>query len=84
MGDDQLMSGRIRVGVTDSIALTWLPSVVSQINECFPAVIIELDVDLTANLWQRFEGGKLELIMLPGPVQSSRLTADYLGGIRYC
>jgi DNA-binding transcriptional LysR family regulator len=84
MGDDQLMSGRIRVGVTDSIALTWMPTLVSQINERYPAVILELDVDLTANLWHKFEGGKLELIMLPGPVHGSRMTADYLGGIRYC
>ena len=50
-GGNQPMTGRIRLGVTETVALTWLPELVSRINAEFPEIVVELDVDLTAGVW---------------------------------
>jgi len=78
-----VLTGLVRVGVTETTALTWLPRLVQVINEELPNVILELDVDLTRNLWEKFERGNLELLLLPGPITRSDLVMEYLGGAPY-
>ncbi len=77
------MVGRIRLGVTETIALTWLPELVGRINGRFPEVAVELDVDLTEGVFNRLYHGDLELAMLPGPVGGPNLETRSLGKIRY-
>ena len=78
-----VLSGLVRVGVTETIALTWLPALVQLVNEKLPNVILELDVDLMLNIWEKFERGNLELLLLPGPVNKPDLVMEYLGGTPY-
>ncbi len=82
-GGSQTMTGRIRLGVTETIALTWLPVLVSKINAQFPGVVLELDVDLTAGIWKKLNNGELEAALLPGPAQGPGLVTTSLGHIRY-
>ena len=83
MGDKATLSGRIRVGVTETIALTWLPALASYLNEAYPKVILELDIGLTMDLWERLSDGALEVVMLPGPVLEPGLEWQHLGSIDY-
>lgn len=78
-----VLTGLVRVGVTETITLTWLPRLVQIVNEELPNVILELDVDLMRNLWEKFERGNLELLLLPGPISRSDLAVEYLGGAAY-
>ena len=78
-----VLYGLMRAGVTETIALTWLPALVERVNKELPNVILELDVDLMRNLWEKFERGNLELLLLPGPVASSDLVMEYLGATPY-
>lgn len=78
-----VLSGLVRVGVTETIALTWLPGLVQLVNEKLPNVILELDVDLMGNLWEKFERGSLEVLLLPGPVNKPEFTKEYLGSTPY-
>jgi len=82
-GATQSVSGRIRLGVTETVALTWLPDLVSSINTEFPEVVVELDVDLTAGVWSKLNAGDLEIALMPGPAQGPGLVAASLGYIRY-
>ena len=82
-GATQSVSGRIRLGVTETVALTWLPDLVSRINTEFPEVVVELDVDLTAGVWSKLNAGDLEIALMPGPAQGPGLVAASLGYIRY-
>jgi DNA-binding transcriptional LysR family regulator len=83
LGDPKAVSGRIRVGVGETIAVTWLPRFIARLNETFPGLVIELDVDLTASLWNKFEAGDLEVLLLPGPALGANLVVDDLGSARY-
>ncbi len=82
-GTARALSGQIRLGVTETVALTWLPDLVGRINTRFPEVAIELDVDLTEGVWNRLNRGDLEVALLPGPVGGPNLETRSLGFIRY-
>jgi len=82
-GSDNATKGHIRLGVTETVALTWLPELVSRINGQFPQLTVELDVDLTEFVWNRLNRGDLEVALLPGPVGGPNLQTHSLGMIRY-
>ena len=82
-GSDKATAGHIRLGVTETVALTWLPDLVSRINGRFPQVAVELDVDLTEGVWNRLNRGDLEVALLPGPIGGPNLQTRSLGTIRY-
>ena len=82
-GADRAVTGHIRLGVTETVALTWLPDLVGQINARFPEVAVELGVDLTEGVWNRLNHGNLEVALLPGPVGGPNLECRSLGFIRY-
>lgn len=83
LGDPKSLTGHIRLGVTETIALTWLPDLLARLSEKFPGVVVDLTVDLTAGVWKRLEAGDLEIALLPGPVSGPRLASVPLGSIRY-
>jgi DNA-binding transcriptional LysR family regulator len=83
VADPSAASGTIRVGVTEFIALTWLSGLVRAVNEAFPAVVLELDIDLTLTLLHKLQGGALDLVMLPGPVDEPGLANVPLGSVRF-
>ena len=83
LGDPTTISGRIRIGVGETIALTWLPDFIARLNVLFPKLTIESEVDLTASLWHRFGVGDLEIMLLPGPAFGQGLVVDHLGTASY-
>lgn len=83
LGDPMTISGRIRIGVGETIALAWLPEFIARLNEDYPKLIIESEVDLTASLWNRFRLGELELMLLPGPALGPNLAVNSLGTTPY-
>jgi DNA-binding transcriptional LysR family regulator len=83
LGDPKSLTGQIRLGVTETIALTWLPDLLAGLSEKFPGVVVDLNVDLTAGVWKRLEAGDLEIALLPGPMSGPRLASVPLGSIRY-
>jgi DNA-binding transcriptional LysR family regulator len=82
-GTARAVTGHIRLGVTETVALTWLPDLVGRINARFPEVVVELGVDLTEGVWNRLNHGDLEVALLPGPVGGPNLECRSLGFIRY-
>lgn len=83
LGDPVTLSGRIRIGVGETVALAWLPDFIARLNETYPQLIIESEVDLTASLWNRFRMGELEIMLLPGPALGSNLRVNSLGTTPY-
>ena len=83
LSDQSSLSGRVRLGVTETVALTWLPQFVARLNEEFPAVVIDLDIDLTIGLWRKLRAGNLDLALLPGPAYGPDLVTAFLGSALY-
>lgn len=83
LSDQKQISGRLRLGVTETIALTWLPQLVARLNEEFPALVMDLDIDLTNGIWRKLRAGELDIALLPGPAYGADLTIEYLGSSLY-
>ena len=73
MGKESATVRRFRLGVTELIALTWLPLLVHALQDRYPDVLIEPEIDLSTHLCEKLHQGYLDMIIVP-PVFS---------GIRY-
>jgi DNA-binding transcriptional LysR family regulator len=61
--------GTIRVGVVESIALTWFQNLLTRIEERYPKVQLEIDVDLSSRLVNKLARHQIDIALLPGAVQ---------------
>ncbi len=64
----QAAMAAIRVGLVESIALTWFESFLSRIEERYPKVRLEIDVDLSSRLATKLNRREIDIALLPGPV----------------
>jgi DNA-binding transcriptional LysR family regulator len=83
IGARALLTGRLRLGVTETIALTWLPDLVARVNEDYPNVVLELDMDLSRHVLAKLEAGEVDLALLPGPISLPNMQSRSLGSVLY-
>ena len=69
---NEVMFRRLRLGVTELTAMTWLPKLVSVIRSEFPRVSIEPEVELSATLFERLIEDSFDLIIVPDVFDDSR------------
>ena len=68
MGDGANLSGILRLGVSETIVHTWLPSFLTRLHDALPRVDVEITVDVTVNLRNELVARSLDLALLMGPV----------------
>lgn len=83
VGDPSIVSGIVRIGVTEYVALTWLPDLVRELNSRFPRVTLEMNVDLTLSLIGKLRGGEIDLALLPGPIEQPGVRNVSLGFVQF-
>jgi len=83
VGNLTALTGVARVGVAELIALTWLPTLVAKVHQRYPDINIIIDVDLTGNLWNKFDQRKLDIVLIPSPVARPHIRTVPLGGIAF-
>jgi DNA-binding transcriptional LysR family regulator len=59
---------RLRLGVSETIAQSWLPQFIERLNEEFPKLSIEINVDISTALRQSLLDREVDLSILLGPV----------------
>lgn len=62
------INGRVRIGVGEVVALTWLQELIRRLALEFPGILLELDVDLSAGLVGKLARGEVDLAVVPGPI----------------
>lgn len=67
VGSDVSYAGRFRFGVTEMVALTWLPALIAGIKQLYPDIILEPKIDLTVNLRQQMVTHRLDMVICPAP-----------------
>lgn len=81
IGDRSAMRGVLRLGVAETIVHTWLPQLLKRVNETYPNLSLEIEVDITPNLRARLLAQEIELAFLVGPLATSvvrnRALCDY-------
>lgn len=77
-GDDNSAKGVIRLGAAESIVHTWLPLLVGRLHTLYPALGLEIDVDVTANLRRSLLSHDLDIAFMVGPVPDPKLVSRRL------
>lgn len=61
---------RIRLGFTDLTALTWLPGFLASFTQQRPDVRLDISIDMSRTLYQLFQDGELDLVVIPADQQA--------------
>src|SRR5690625_3292740 len=83
MGNPEAVSGVMRLGATETTAMTWLPDLVENVKQLYPDVLLELDIDLPTDLWAKFQQGSLDILVVPGPILHRNFFCRWLGSCQY-
>ncbi|ACA86014.1 LysR family transcriptional regulator [Shewanella woodyi] len=67
------LCGLLRLGVSETIVHTWLPTFLNKIHNLFPKLDVEITVDVTTNLREGLLSQSLDLAFLMGPVSDSKI-----------
>ena len=62
------LEGRLRLGVSETIAQCWLPQLIERLHAVYPRLEIEFHVDISTNLRTALLNRALDLVVLLGPV----------------
>ncbi len=81
VGTQQALSGRVRLGVTNIHALTWLPRLIERISQSHPGVLVEVAIDTSETMQALMERGQLDVAVLAGPIESSNLVTEPVGRV---
>lgn len=79
VGDPALRKGTLRLGVTEMIVHTWLQEFLKILKEQFPALQVELTIDLSANLTKELSERNIDLALQNGPFDRTTSAAVTLG-----
>jgi len=81
IGNPASFARRLRIGITELTALTWMPQLCAQIQTHFPSVIIEPTVEMSSTLKDRLLADELDLIIVPDAFVDSRLASSSIGSV---
>ncbi|TCT06335.1 LysR family transcriptional regulator [Paralcaligenes ureilyticus] len=81
LGAREVMFRRLRLGVTELTALTWLPILISSLRKQFPQLEIEPEVGLSQALYERLVDNTIDLIIVPDTFGDTRFMMTPLGKI---
>lgn len=78
-----LVTDRLRLGVTELVACTWLHAYLRRIKAVYPALNVELTVDLSRNLDAELSAQRLDLAIQTAPFASTASGVIELGRFPY-
>lgn len=73
------MSGRMRVGVVELVASSWLPAFIRTLHERHPNIGLDIEVALSFELTERLREGALDLVFAMGRPPGTEIIARALG-----
>lgn len=81
LGKRKELTGMVRIGAIDTVALTWLPRLIATVGERYPRIKIELLVALSIDLRERLRRGDLDFAFLVEPVPSETIVTLPVGRV---
>lgn len=81
-GKPGVVERRVRLGVTELTAMTWLPRLVSLIRRHYPKVILEPDVDDSLQLRDKLLADELDLVIVPESFADARMSPRVIGQVQ--
>ncbi|HQT89806.1 MAG: hypothetical protein B7Z58_16705 [Acidiphilium sp. 37-64-53] len=79
----ETISGVVRIGITEVIALTWLPQLVEVLHKRFPNVKSKFNVALTEEVMAKLHAGVVDLALAPCRSFEAGINAQSLGNVAF-
>jgi DNA-binding transcriptional LysR family regulator len=73
-----VMTGTLRLGVSETIVHTWLPSLMEYMHEAYPALMVDIQVDTSTALRTQLSSHQIDLAFLLGPMDEPRVENIHL------
>jgi len=67
------IKGTLRIGVSETIAQSWLSEFLSALRKSYPKLVVELSVDITLNLRDQLLSRNMDLVLLMGPLSEGNV-----------
>lgn len=67
------VSGRLCIGVAETIVQTWLPTLLERVHNIYPDLVLEIEVDTTSILRTHLLSRQIDLAFLMGPVDEANV-----------
>jgi DNA-binding transcriptional LysR family regulator len=83
VGSPEVLSGLVRIGVAEMVAVSWLPRLAAAIRARYPSLMLAFDVALTAELLSKLRTGDLDLALIPGSHFEPGFSHRALGSVRF-
>ena len=80
-GKPEVIERRLRLGVTELTAMTWLPRLVGLVQQHYPKVTLEPDVDGSLPLRDKLLADELDLIVVPDAFGDARIPGTTIGQV---
>jgi DNA-binding transcriptional LysR family regulator len=77
----EVVERSIRIGVTELTAMTWLPRLVERLQQSYPDLVIEPDVDMGLSLREKLMRDQTDIILVPGGLNDSTLIVKPLAKV---
>lgn len=78
VGEQSGVTGLLRLGVVETIALTKLPAMVGRLAADFPGIAVEVEVDVTSALMRRLQSRDIDLCVIVAPVTENGVVSEVL------
>ena len=78
-GRQELIEERLRLGVTELVACTWLQSFLRLLRQEYPNLRVELEVDLSRQIEERLREGRIDLSLQNSPFGFQATGEEALG-----
>ncbi|RYX96632.1 MAG: LysR family transcriptional regulator [Comamonadaceae bacterium] len=79
----EVIERRLRIGITELTAMTWLPRFIGLIQAHYPKVIIEPTVDSSPQLRDKLVADELDLIFVPDAFADTRIPSTKVGQVEH-
>lgn len=74
---------RVRIGVTELTAMTWLPQLIFRLREDYPHITVEPEVASSRTLYESLQSGQLDIIVCPDVLSQSNVTTIHLANVDF-
>jgi DNA-binding transcriptional LysR family regulator len=81
--DRTTVRGRLRIGIAEFIGLTWFDRLLARIEDEFPELTTEIDVDLSSSLVDRVLRRELDVVFFPGSAPAESVCQTKIGACEH-
>jgi DNA-binding transcriptional LysR family regulator len=83
MTESDCISGTVRLGASETIAMTWLSTFVENMRRAHPKVILAVDIDVADGLVGKYRAGLLDAVVVTPALRGEGTEVEDLGCFEY-